>query len=90
MSLRQSVSWIVLHSLVIGLLLTSLVTGLRIASLEHPEILRFSALLPQGTVHGLHLLSGIGLLSVSVAYLAYLLIFRVAKQVDNSNSSPYQ
>ena len=89
LSIRQSVSWVVLHSLVIGLLLTSLLTGLRIATLEYPAVLRFSALLPQGDVHDLHLLSGVGLLSVSLAYLAYLLIFRVFRKIRAPHGSVY-
>lgn len=71
---RKNFTWVLLHLTVIGLTLTSLLTGLRIATLSHSELMRFNALLPQGYLHGLHLYSAIGLISVSVGYIVYLIM----------------
>jgi len=66
---KRSLSWVVLHLTVIGLAITSLLTGLRIAAVSRPEIVPFSALLPQGSLHDAHLLSAMGLIAVATAYL---------------------
>ena len=76
---RQSLSWILLHTLAIGLSLASLLTGMRIATLSRPEVMHFTTLLPQGYVHGLHFLSAMGLVSVTAAYLVHHLFFREGK-----------
>lgn len=75
-STPRRLSWILLHFAVIGLALTSLLTGLRIATLSHPELLYFSALLPQGYLHGIHIMSAFGLIAVAVGYLFYRIRFR--------------
>lgn len=77
---RQSFSWILLHSLAMGLFLVSLLSGLRIATVSRPDVLYFSALLPQGDVHDLHLLSATGLISVAAAYLFSLTFVRGKSQ----------
>ena len=46
------------------LLLVSLATGLRIASVSHPEILAISPILPQGEMHSIHFITGLILLFV--------------------------
>lgn len=69
---RRSLSWILLHLLVIGVTLTSLLTGFRIAVLSRSELLHFSSLLPQGYLHGIHILSGFGLIALTAVYLFYL------------------
>jgi len=70
---RRSLAWILLHLTVIGLSVISLLTGLRIAAVSRPEVLAFSALLPQGYLHGLHFASALGLIAVVPAYLLYRL-----------------
>jgi len=67
--IKRSLSWVILHSVIIILTLISLFTGLRIATLTRPEVLRLSVLLPQGFLHNLHLVSAAGLLAVICAYL---------------------
>lgn len=76
---KKSPSWILLHLFIIFLTLGSLLTGFRIATLTHPEIMFFSALLPQGYLHGTHLLLAFGLVAVVVAYVVYWYFF-VAKE----------
>lgn len=88
-SRRHSLSWVLLHSLVIGFGLTSLVTGLRIATQTRPKILHFSALLPQGYVHGWHFLSAAVLVSIAVAYLLHLYLFREKRAQIKRGVTPY-
>jgi hypothetical protein len=66
---KKPFSWVVLHLAIIGLTLISLLTGLRIASLSHSEILFFNLLLPQGYIHDLHFYSGLSLLAILVVYV---------------------
>lgn len=72
---KNNLSWILLHLGVIGLALTSLLTGLRIAALSRDEILHVSALLPQGALHGIHFYSAAGLLAVTLGYGLYRLFY---------------
>ncbi len=78
-----------LHSLVIGFGLTSLLTGLRIATQTRPEVLHFSALLPQGDMHSWHFLSAMGLVSIAVAYLVHLFLFREKRLHINRGATRY-
>jgi len=78
--MKKTTSWILLHLLIIFTTIGSLLTGLRIATLTHPNIMFFSALLPQGYLHGIHLLLGFLLVAVVLGYLVYLLFFREAKE----------
>ncbi|MCW8924918.1 MAG: ethylbenzene dehydrogenase-related protein [Xanthomonadales bacterium] len=85
----HSTSWVLLHSLVVVLCLTSLVTGLRIATQTRPEVLHFSALLPQGNMHGLHFFSAVGLLSIVIAYFLHLILFRESRSQIRRGASHY-
>lgn len=68
---KRSLSWVALHLAVIGLSMTSLLTGLRIAAVSRAEILPFSSLLPQGHLHAIHFGSAAGLITVTLGYLVY-------------------
>lgn len=85
---KKSFSWVLLHFAVIVLTLTSLLTGLRIATQSYPQLLQFSALLPQGYMHGLHSYSAIGLIAVSLGYIVYLIV-SATKSVGTSNRSSF-
>jgi len=76
----NTLAWVVLHALAILLLLTSLLTGLRIAAVSRPEVLHVSALLPQGYLHGLHLLSGFGWIAITLMYWLYRIRLRMHAQ----------
>lgn len=69
--------WSLLHLLAIASLLTCLLTGLRIAILDHDYLLVFSRLLPQGEVHTLHILSAC---VFSLTLLSYV-VLRIRGQV---------
>ena len=74
--MNKSLSWVLLHSILIATTIISLLSGLRIATLSHPELLRFSALLPQGLMHSWHLVSAAVFTSIAVLYLLYLILLR--------------
>lgn len=78
MSLTQKSVWAILHWLAIAAVLVSLGSGLRIAVLEYPWLLRLNALLPQGEMHGLHLIAGWSLTLLLVTYTGLLLLGRQA------------
>lgn len=80
--MRHPLSWILLHTLAIVLVVTSLLTGLRIATLSHPDLIRFSALLPEGFLHELHLVSGLALTAIAAGYLFVLILFHPHKHSD--------
>ncbi|ROS05498.1 ethylbenzene dehydrogenase [Sinobacterium caligoides] len=65
--------WAVLHLVAITCILISLLTGLRIAILDHDYLLAISDWLPQGEMHSWHFLSGLvfSLTAVVYAYLRY-------------------
>ena len=67
-------SWIVLHSLAIALVLVNVLTGLRIAIVQRPGLLSLTELLPQGELHRLHIWGGFGLTAIVAAYLLYRLL----------------
>ncbi len=75
--------WSVLHLLAIISILTSLSTGMRIAILDYPQLLRFNYWLPQGEVHTLHILSGLLFLLLTIAYCW---LRRVAPQLSKKSN----
>ena len=82
--MRQNpLSWILLHTITIFIVIGSLLTGLRIATLTHPSVMFFSALLPQGYLHEAHILFGFALLSVLGVYLVYLYFFAPKKRQED-------
>lgn len=72
---KRSLGWIILHLLAITSILTNLLTGMRIATLGREDILWFSALLPQGALHDIHILGAIGLIAATFGYLFHHAIF---------------
>lgn len=71
------VFWSLLHLLAIISILISLLTGLRIAILEHAYLLQFSRLLPQGELHTLHFFSACVFSLCAISYL----VLRIRGQV---------
>ena len=72
--MNKNLSWVLLHSILIVTTVVSLLSGLRIATLSHPELLWFSALLPQGLMHSWHLVSAAVFTSIAFFYLLYLIL----------------
>ncbi len=72
MKYKYSVGWIVLHTSLIVTILLSLLTGLRIATLNHSEMMLFSFLLPQGEVIEMHIYAAYSLLGIITGYIVYL------------------
>ena len=70
---RLPLVWILLHGTAIVFLLLNLATGLRIATLTHPWLLSVSALLPQGKMHELHYIGGVGLSALAIGFCLYTL-----------------
>lgn len=64
----KSSLWILVHSAVIAGVITSLLTGLRIATLRLPIIAHIDELLPQGQVHTAHFFSALLLSTVAFGY----------------------
>jgi len=64
--------WAILHLLAIACVLMSLSTGLRIAILEYPFLLKLHNFLPQGEMHHLHLYSGWALTIISIVYAGFI------------------
>ena len=50
--------WHVVHLLAIGGTFGALLGGMRIATLDHPTVMRFTAILPQGDMHSYHTFFG--------------------------------
>jgi hypothetical protein len=73
---NKDFSWSLLHNLLAIFSIVSLLTGMRIATLNNEEMLFFSALLPQGYVHGIHLFSAIGLIATVTTYFLYKYIIQ--------------
>ena len=71
MVVKPTISWALLHGFAIVFILINLFTGLRIATLSKPWLLEFSALLPQGALHWLHIIGACGLSATAIAYLIY-------------------
>lgn len=78
---KKKALWSVLHILAIVCVLMSLLTGLRIAVLDHEYLLQFSHLLPQGQLHNLHFFSGLLFSLVMASYL----FLRLKKQMYTLN-----
>jgi hypothetical protein len=81
MSLHQKSIWAVLHAVAIVGVLISLASGLRIAILEYPLLLRLHYFLPQGEMHSLHITSAVLVTGVSLVFILLLL----SKQLPNTS-----
>jgi len=64
-----------MHILLILIVIINLLTGLRIAAVHRPEVMLWSAFLPQGSLHSLHFSLGVGLLTLLLSYGYYRLCF---------------
>lgn len=84
MSLKQKTVWALLHIAAIAAVLVSLASGLRIAVLEYPFLLRLHYLLPQGEMHSLHIYSA-WLLSLVAFIYTGLLLYRYLPNTENFN-----
>ena len=71
----HSALWHLSHFLSLLLVLVSLLTGLRIATMDHPWLLMFSALLPQGYMHIWHLGAAIFWVILIITCLIYRLFY---------------
>lgn len=71
--------WAVLHIVAMLCVLVSLLTGLRIAILDHESLLYFSYFLPQGQMHNVHLGSAFIFTCMALSY-GYLLYKRKGSQ----------
>ena len=80
---RSDFATALLHWIIVGLFLLSLVTGLRIASdaLDASWSLALDAVLPQGEVYVLHIWSAWGLAASCIAYVIFLLSARLGARV---------
>lgn len=74
--MKHNLTWVLMHASLMAIVLINLLTGMRIATLDRPYLLWFSAILPQGGVHGVHLWTGFSLLGLAVIYAAYQWVFR--------------
>lgn len=71
--MRLNLSWVFMHTLLILIVIINLLTGLRIAAVHRPEVMLWSAFLPQGSLHSLHFSLGVTLLTLSLGYSFYRL-----------------
>ncbi len=81
--LRSDFATTVLHWTIVALFLVNLVTGLRIAG-DSPDATwsrAISAILPQGDVYTLHLLSAWALGAACIGYIAFLLFAQLGPRV---------
>ncbi len=62
-----------MHIVLILIVIINLLTGLRIAAVHRPEVMSWSAFLPQGSLHSLHFSLGVGLLTLLLSYGYYRL-----------------
>ena len=69
--MRLSISWMFMHTALIIIVIANLLTGLRIAAVHRPEVMTFSAFLPQGSLHALHFTLGVCLFTLSLVYILY-------------------
>ncbi len=85
--MRLNLSWVFMHTLLILLVVINLLTGFRIAAVHRPEVLLWSAFLPQGSLHALHFSMGVSLLTLSLVYGFYRLygyrFLKRPKRVDS-------
>lgn len=79
---RSDVGTIVLHWLVVVAVVTSLLTGLRIAADATGAVISpiFEFMLPNGEVWTIHLFAGLGLFACSIAYVAYVARAAIARR----------
>lgn len=82
-------SWVIVHTLAIIGVITNLLTGLRFAVLTRDEWLVISALLPQGLLHGVHVLGGSALTAAAIGYLIYQALYREEKVIGKRFSKRY-
>lgn len=87
--MKRNLIWVVMHSSLMLAVVLSLLSGLRIATLDSPALLRYSALLPQGDVHSLHLIGGTMLLALLVAYVVYCWVFPAGSKKTKSKPKSY-
>ncbi len=71
--MRLTLSWVFMHCVLMLLVVINLLTGLRIAAVHRPEVLKWSAFLPQGSLHSLHFTMGVSLLTLVLTYGFYRL-----------------
>ncbi|MFT4927123.1 MAG: hypothetical protein ACI8WB_003229, partial [Phenylobacterium sp.] len=86
MKYSKNLAWIALHTGLMVAVLINLLSGLRIASLTYPSLLLFSALLPQGDMHGLHLIGAVVLLTCALAFVGYS-VFNVEQKKSGRQST---
>ncbi len=82
--MKRSIVWVFMHLLLIFIVIANLLTGLRIAAVHRPQLLSLSPLLPQGSLHDIHLLGGALLISVIISYLLYWFLFK--KHVEQKST----
>ena len=76
-----------MHILLILIVITNLLTGLRIAAVHRPEVMLWSAFLPQGSVHSLHFSVGVSLLTLLLSYSYYrLCIHRILQPTKRAKT----
>lgn len=81
--LKTDLGTVIFHWATVLALSVSLVTGLRIAADDptHAWILTVAWLLPQGSVWQIHLIAGLSVASVAVAYTVYIVRARLTKRI---------
>lgn len=84
---KRNLSWTIVHLFAICSVLTSLATGLRIAILNKPYLLWFDAVLPQGELHSVHVLSALLFTATAFFYLLLLSKSSHASQSPAKRSS---
>lgn len=70
-SRQKTFFWIFLHTLAILCVITQVFTGLRFSVFRFDNLLSLSAILPQGALHDVHIMSGVGLTLTAIAYVLY-------------------
>ncbi|PIE41493.1 MAG: hypothetical protein CSA49_03040 [Gammaproteobacteria bacterium] len=85
--MKRSISWVVFHFGAVACAAVSLATGFRIAVLNHPALLWFDSVLPQGNVHSVHIVSGFTLAAISSVYFLQTVV-RSLSRFFNQSSIP--
>lgn len=70
-SRKKSIAWVVLHIVAMVLVSVTVLSGFRIATLNHDWLFFLSSLLPQGEVHIFHIYSGVVLFCLLVTYMVF-------------------
>ncbi len=86
--MKRSIFWVILHTFVIFCVLLSVLTGFRIATVSHPQWLFFSAVLPQGEMHSIHIYSGLGLTAIVLSFIFYIIFIKPKSKVVGQNKTP--